>query len=419
MSTRGTPGRGREHSVGVSLRRLAQSSVCWLLLAWSSWVTRVPGFWRMVTVVAPPALLRRWAVASLAMAGTLHSVSGATAPAISSSLNVQVQVGTPFTYRITINQALTINSFDAYPLPPGLTLNKKLGFITGKPTQTGTNTVTLLASQDNLPDRTLTNFMTLRVTAAPAPPLFSLDPVDTVVVAGQDATLTSAAVGTGTIRYQWYRGSSFRGNIFLGPAIPGATQPTLVLPHVTVDNGGYYFSSAINVAGTNYSQPALVSLIVPPQIYSQPESRTVHEGAPLGLYIYADGGAVLNLQWRKNGTPIPSATNEFWSLDAAAATDAGSYDVVLDNVAGHLLSGKARVTVVDPLVFQMIRTSPRSAVLKFNSIIGASYSILYVDPLTDALGHWNYLADVTATGTNTVKNVLSSSPNRFFRVIPD
>ncbi len=416
---RETLSQGMVYSISGYLRRLAQSSVCWLLLVGSSWVTRVPGMLRVATVMPPPARLRRWAVASLAVAGTFHAFSGATTPAVSSALDVQVQVGTPFTYRITINQAWIINSFDAYPLPPGLTLNKKLGFIAGKPTVVGTNDVTLVASQDNLPDRTLTDSMTLRVTAAPAPPLFSLNPVDTIAVAGDDVILTSAAIGTGTIRFQWYRGESFRGNVFLGPIIVGATNAALVLPHVTVDDGGYYFSSAINAAGTNYSQPAQVSLILPPQIYSQPDNVTIHEGAPFGIYIYADGGVVLNYQWRKAGNSIPGATNDFWYVDAAVPGDAGSYDVVLDNAAGQLTSNPARVTVADPLRVQMIRTSPKSAVLKFNSIPGASYSINYADRLTNTWDNWNYLTDFTATGSNSVKNVLSTSPVRFFRVTPD
>lgn len=368
---------------------------------------------------AVPARLARWSATSVVLLGTMHAVSGASGPAFSSALEVQVQVATPFTYRIAINQAWPLNSFDAKPLPTGLTVNKKLGIISGKPTVVGTNEITITASQDNLPDRTLSDVLTLRVTGAPAPPLFSVNPLDTEVVAGSDVTLTSEAIGTGTLRYQWYRGLSFRGTTYPTDAIDGATSPLLVLPHVGEGDGGYYFSAAANAAGTNFSVPALVGVVLPPTIDTPPADIIAHEGATAWFYVYGNGGARLNFQWRKDGKEITGATNDSIYFFPVEPGDAGGYDVVLDNAAGRIVSSLARLTVVDPVQVHMTHTPAGSIALQFNSIPRNSYSIYYTDVVTNLFDGWFYLADVVAASTNTLKGVVTAPPGRFFRVVPD
>jgi hypothetical protein len=392
--------------------------VGWAWLIWAGIVARRPEAWLTLALQPPPGRLRRWIVASTVLAGTFHGVSAATQPSISSALDVQVQVGTPFSYRITINQAWVINSFDARPLPTGLSINKKLGIITGKPTQIGTHLVTLVASQDNLPDRTLTNVLTLRVISGVAPPLFTTNPADTVVLEGTDVVLSAEATGVGPIRYQWYHAFSFRGNISIGPKIPGATNATLAFPHVTAEDGGYYLVSAVNRAGTNYSQAAQLSLILEPQIFSQPESRTVHEGAPLYLYLSASGGAELNVQWRKNGTDVPGATNEFYNVPATLKSDAGRYDAVLTNAAGRLTSKVAVVTVVDPLVATLVRQPEHQLALAFNSIPGADYLLGDLVSFEGTNVFWNFFTIINATGPNSVFPIDSTNTVHLFRLSP-
>ena len=346
-------------------------------------------------------------------------MSGASGPAFSSALDVTVQVATPFTYRIAINQVWPLNSFDAKPLPPGLTVNRKLGIISGKPTVVGTNVITITASQDNLPDRTLNGPLTLRVTAGPAPPLFSVNPGDTQVVVGSPVILTSEAIGTGTIRYQWYRGLNFRGNIYPTDPIPGATSPQLSFLQVGEGDAGYFFSSASNAEGTTYSVPALIGVVIPPVIDSPPTDLTVHEGASAWLYLYARGGAELNYQWRKDGSELTGETNASLGFFPVTRGDAGRYDVVLSNAAGRLVSDPATLQVVDPVQVRMTYTHTGSISLQFNSIAGRGYSVYYTDVVTNGLDSWFYLVDVTANATNTIRGVVTTPPRRFFRVIPD
>ncbi len=386
------------------------------LLAWGCFHNRMPAMGRLLAGFVPPARLRRWGFAALALAGGWHSVSGATAPSLSSATDVQVQVNTPFSYRITINQAWALNVFDASPLPPGLSVNKRFGFISGKPTQIGTNSITLIASQDSLPDRTLSGILVLRVTSGQAPPLFKSDPTNVVAIVGEPVVLSAEAIGTGSIQYQWYRGNMIFGMFFEGPTVDGATDPQLVIPSASPADVGWYVVKASNAAGTTTSQPAELLLIVPPEVYSQPGDTTVHEGMPLGLYVGADGGAELSIQWRKDGIPVPNATNQSFNVLATARSDAGTYDAVLDNAAGHAVSDPALVTVVDPLRPQMHRSDQGAPILGFDAIPGIYYTIFYSESL-DA--DWNYLTDVLATGTNVTRTVDSGRPHRFFRVGPN
>jgi hypothetical protein len=402
----------------TAVSRLA-GGLMWLLTAFS----RAPRILHVRTESmpwsSPPASLRRWAVTSVVAIGAVHAVSGATAPSISSALDVQVQVSTPFTYRITINQAWTLNSFDAKPLPAGLSLNKRLGIISGKPTAVGTNQIAISASQDNLPDRTLTDTLTLRVTAAPAPPLFSLDPMSTNVLNGTLVTLTSEAIGTGTIGYQWFTGFQFRGNTFVGDPIPGATNSSLTVRAGSDADKGLYFSSAHNSAGTNFSAAASIGVVLKPTIDYQPTLLRLHVGMSSQIYVSGYGGAELNFQWEKDGKVLTGATNNFIELSPVKPEDAGKYVAVLGNFAGQITSDPIVVQIFDPIRLQMTHTAPGNAVLNFNTIPKSDYSIYYLDQLSGGDLFWNYLSTVTAASTNVSRNVISSKPARVFTVFPN
>jgi hypothetical protein len=346
-------------------------------------------------------------------------VSGATAPSISSALNVQVQVSTPFTYRITINQAWTLNSFDAKPLPAGLSLNKRLGIISGKPTVVGTNQIVISASQDNLPDRTLSDTLTLRVTAAPAPPLFSLDPESTNVLNGTLVTLTSEAIGTGTIGYQWFTGFKFRGETYVADPIPGATNSSLTIRAGSdADAGVYFFVGSqlgrhqFQCAG-DHRRGAKTHGRIP--AHAPPVAR----GMSSQIYVSGYGGAELNFQWQKDGKVLTGETNNFIELSPVKPEDAGKYVAVLSNLAGQITSDPIVVQIFDPIRLQMAHTAPGNAVLSFNTIPKSDYSIYYLDQLSGGDLFWNYLSTVTAASTNVSRNVISSKPNRVFTVFPN
>ncbi len=90
---------------------------------------------------------------------------------------------------------------------------------------------------------------------------FVIDPVNVNVPVGQTATFTAAATGYLPIRYQWYKN---------GVAVPGATNTTLTISAVALDNGATIQAFATNVIGaTTYSDasaPATLSVFTPPTL---------------------------------------------------------------------------------------------------------------------------------------------------------
>jgi hypothetical protein len=71
----------------------------------------------------------------------------------------------------------------------------------------------------------------------------------------------------------------------------------------------------------------------------------VCEAAPATLTVIATGTEPLAYQWRKEGVDIPGATAASYAIGAAAATDAGSYDVVVTNACGMATSTAATLIV--------------------------------------------------------------------------
>lgn len=100
---------------------------------------------------------------------------------------------------------------------------------------------------------------------------------------------------------------------------------------------------------------------VAPTITTQPTSVSVNAGASASFSVVASGTAPLTYQWRKNGTAITGATTASFTLASAQLTDAGTYSVMVSNVAGSATSTGAQLTVTSlppPPVAPTITTQP-------------------------------------------------------------
>ena len=67
--------------------------------------------------------------------------------------------------------------------------------------------------------------------------------------------------------------------------------------------------------------------------------------------VLAAGGTPLSYQWRFNGANLAGASGSSYSVLNAQATNAGSYAVVVTNVAGGVTSSPARLSVGGPPLF--------------------------------------------------------------------
>ncbi len=162
------------------------------------------------------------------------------------------------------------------------------------------------------------------------------DPTDQTVVAGQPATFSVTASGTGPLSYQWKKA---------GVDIPGATAATYTIANAQDADVGNYKVTVTSAAGSATSAAAHLAVIQPVAITTQPADVTVRAGRNTTLKVTATGTSPLTYQWRKGGVAISGATDRTLQLTSVTAADAGSYDVVVSNAAGSLPSNAATVTV--------------------------------------------------------------------------
>jgi len=182
----------------------------------------------------------------------------------------------------------------------------------------------------------------------PSPPSITTQPLSQTVNAESSVSFSVIAEGTAPFSYQWRKdGAPVTGN-------NSAASATLTLTNVSPSDNGSYTCLVSNLAGSDLSQAAsLVVNLVPPTVTSQPQGRMSELGGTVSLSVTASGTGPLSYQWRKDGQPlIESATISGVNLPVLAlaglvATDTGSYDVVITNVAGMTTSQAATVLVTD------------------------------------------------------------------------
>ena len=99
-------------------------------------------------------------------------------------------------------------------------------------------------------------------------PIFTTQPTDTTAWTGQRASLSSGAIGGGTISYQWFADGHplADGPTGSGSELSGTQTGTLVIDDVTGSDASDYFVEATNSCGTTLSAVALLTVRVTPEL---------------------------------------------------------------------------------------------------------------------------------------------------------
>ncbi len=175
------------------------------------------------------------------------------------------------------------------------------------------------------------NAATLTVNPATA---ITAQPANQTVCAGQPATFTVTATGA-NLTYQWRKN---------GVNIAGATSNSFTIAATAAGDAGSYDAVVTGTCGAVTSNAATLTVNPATAITTQPANQTVCAGQPATFSVVATG-ANLTYQWRKGGVNIAGATGSSFTIAAAAAGDAGSYDVVVTGTCGAVTSAAATLTV--------------------------------------------------------------------------
>jgi len=122
-------------------------------------------------------------------------------------------------------------------------------------------------------ESTLSSVATLLVT--PLPAIFSQSSARQVLLPGESRTLSVSATGTGPLSYQW---------TWNNRPIPGATNPTLSLPAVTLRDSGAYMVHLTDNNGTRHSAAMFVTVApAVTQVRAWGNNTTGQTTVPTGL----------------------------------------------------------------------------------------------------------------------------------------
>jgi hypothetical protein len=99
-------------------------------------------------------------------------------------------------------------------------------------------------------------------------------------------------------------------------------------------------------AGHEHNVVVVASAV--PLILVQPQPVTANVGTNTTFNVSAVGSGTLTYQWRRDGSPLGSATNASVTFTNVSFSDAGAYSVVVTSYSGSSTSAPASLTVVAP-----------------------------------------------------------------------
>lgn len=170
-----------------------------------------------------------------------------------------------------------------------------------------------------------------------AAPVITSSPIGRTVNAGDIVMFIVLVTGNPMPTIHWFKD---------GKPISGATSNLLAIYGASTADAGIYTVVATNVFGTATSDGANLVVDVAPTIVTQPVSITRGLGATASFTVGATGIPNPTYQWRKAGVNLPAGATAILTLSKIQLSDAGTYDVVVTNPLGSVISQTATLTVV-------------------------------------------------------------------------
>ncbi len=216
------------------------------------------------------------------------------------------------------------------------------------------------------------------------PPRITQQPTVQTVAVDDPVLFSVAAVGTGTLTYQWRKA---------GVAIPGATSTTYAITAAKLTDATIYDVVVSSALGSVRSSASLLVVGIRPTILTPPVGRALNLGAALSLRVTAAGSDPFAYQWFRNGQPIDGAKFATYSVSSVGQANAGVYTVEVSNRVGRVTSQGATVTLAGAVT---ITKQPTSV----NAVSGGSATFSVVASGTAPLKYqWKQGGVVLSGGT--------------------
>ena len=199
-------------------------------------------------------------------------------------------------------------------------------------------------------------------------PTFTVQATNRWAKAGTNTIFSAVVSGTAPLSYQWFKDGVALTN---GSNISGSLSNVLTVASLTTNDSGAYFLKASNVAGSATSTNAVLTVVVPPAILTQPASQTAVVSNAVTFNVGITGTAPLFYQWRKGTTAIAGATNASLTLANVKTNDAGSFSVIVTNLAGSVTSSNATLAVFVPPTF-LTQAASRTATNGTTTVFSAT-----------------------------------------------
>ncbi|MFC2137226.1 sugar-binding protein [Bacteroidota bacterium] len=152
-------------------------------------------------------------------------------------------------------------------------------------------------------------------------------PIPQKVCDGDSVTLSFRIKGNAT--YQWKKNDV---------NIPLATNKTLTIDPIDIDNEGNYTCVVTNGYGSVETNTAFITVLTPPYILVQPKFSEVCEGDSALLELSATGAAPITYQWYKNNLYHANATSSQYKIETTNIGSSGVYHCIVTNDCGDSYS---------------------------------------------------------------------------------
>jgi hypothetical protein len=240
----------------------------------------------------------------------------------------------------------------------------------------------------------------------PNAPAITSQPTNQITTKGQTISFTQAHTGLEPMSYQWH----FNGT----NALVSATKAKLTLTNVQPTDAGDYSVAISNAYGIVTSQPASLTVYVTPSITPPMHDIAVLAGQSAAWSPSASGTEPLAFQWQFNGTDIADATGASLILTNAEPEEAGTYSLIVSNIAGSITNSATLSVYSTPAATLIL--APALSPDHFQFAITGVPGFNYVVEASTNLLDWEPLLTNTSPFTLT-DNQITNYPARYYRSV--